>query len=103
MNKRRRTEFSEFTLDPSTSLFETNLIGPSTVSSDWVEVQPLASLKKGQPVSFDIPASSDLFIHPSIYVKVTFKITNADGSGIGQDISVAPINNSLHTLTMAAR
>lgn len=74
------------------------MIDPSTISADWVEALPLASLKKGQPISFDIPASNDLFIHPEIYIKVTFKITNADGSGIGQDIPIAPINNSLHSL-----
>lgn len=61
-------------------------------------MRPLASLKKGQPIAFDIAPSSELYIDPRIYMKVTFKITNDDGTSIGGDIPVAPMNNYLHSL-----
>lgn len=85
-------------LDPSVHLFRKQLTDDCVVLEDLVEIRPTTTIKKGQPITFDLVASSDLFLDPSIICKVWFKVTNPDGSTIGNDAPVAPINNLLHSM-----
>lgn len=85
-------------LDPSVHLFKKQLTDDCVISDDFIELRPTTSIRKGQPITFDMVGSSDLFLDPAVLCKVWFKVTNADGSSIGNDVPVAPINNLLHSL-----
>jgi hypothetical protein len=64
-----------------------------------VEYHPVSSLSDGAPIEFDISSSGDDYIdftNSQLYVRA--KITKADGSPIGTDEKVGPINNMLHSL-----
>lgn len=85
-------------IDPSVQLFRPNLSYDSIKAEDSIEIRPTTTLKKGQPISFDIVGSSDMFLDPTVLMKVWFKITKPDGTSIGSDTPVAPINNFVHSL-----
>lgn len=87
-----------FLLDPAVNLFRKRLTDDSIVSEDYVELRPTTTLKKGQPICFDVVGSSDLFLDPQMYVKLSFKVAKPDGTSIGSDNPIAPINNFLHSL-----
>lgn len=76
-------------LDPSAFLFTPSSIDESITSTELVESRPLSAIKTGHPVFFEIASSNDMFVDPDIYMKMSFKIVNADGTSIGADIPVA--------------
>lgn len=98
MSRKRTKDGPDYTIPYSTNLFLPDTINECVISSELVETTPLSSIKSGQPISFEIPESSDLFLDPNVNMKVTFKITNTDGSSIGSDTPVAPVNNAVHSL-----
>ena len=64
-----------------------------------VEYHPVSSLSDGAPIEFDVSSSGEDYIdftNSQLYVRM--KITKADGSPIGVDGKVGPINNTLHSL-----
>jgi hypothetical protein len=76
---------------------------PSTQTSienaSFVDYHPVSSISDGAPIEFDICSSGDDYIDfndSQLYVRI--KIINADGSNIGADAKVGPVNNTLHSL-----
>lgn len=53
-----------FQLDPSVNLFRRRMTDDSILSEDYMELRPTTTIKKGQPVCFDIVGTGDLFLDP---------------------------------------
>jgi hypothetical protein len=65
----------------------------------FVEYHPVSSLSDGAPIEFDISSSGEDYIDfNDSQICVRIKIIKADGSNIGADEKVAPVNNTLHSL-----
>ena len=65
----------------------------------WIEHQPLTSLDSGGPIEFILPGTGDAYLDlANTYLHVRAKIVNGNGTDIGADTPVAPVNNWLHSL-----
>ena len=65
----------------------------------FVTFRPIAPIRDGSTVEFSIPGTSKDMVDLSqskLYVK--FKIVKADGTDIAADVSVFPVNLTLHSL-----
>ena len=65
----------------------------------WIEHQPLTSLDSGGPIEFILPGTGDAYLDlANTYLLVRAKIVNGNGTDIGADTPVAPVNNWLNSL-----
>ena len=65
----------------------------------WIEHQPLTSLDSGGPIEFILPGTGDAYLDlANTYLLVRATIVNGNGTDIGADTPVAPVNNWLHSL-----
>ena len=65
----------------------------------WIEHQPLISLDSGGPIEFILPGIGDAYLDlANTYLLVRAKIVNGNGTDIGADTPMAPVNNWLHSL-----
>lgn len=65
----------------------------------FIEFHPLANIRDGGPVEFNISGSGEEYVDlSSSYLYVKVKITKADGTTLPENEQVAPINLFLHAL-----
>jgi hypothetical protein len=85
-----KSELDLFTL-PTTQL--------SIVRGDWVHYKPIGSLNDHGPLEFVVPGSGEDYIDlPQTLLQLHVKITKADGTTLGTDKVVGPVNNWMHSL-----
>ena len=71
----------------------------SHVDARWVENLPVVDPTQSGPIIFNIPGSDGSYTDlASSYLKLRFKIKNADGTDIAPDVECGPINLTLHSL-----
>ena len=70
----------------------------SITGESEVEFYPINPMVSGDPIQIDIPESYTQFTDPGILLKVTAKITEADGTVLKDGARVAPVNLTLHSL-----
>lgn len=65
----------------------------------YTEYQPIGSLTDDNPIKFHVSGDSNFYLDlASSYLYLELKITKLDGTSIGEDDTVGPINLLLHTL-----
>jgi len=68
-------------------------------SSCVTEYYPVAAIQDGGPIEFTVPGSSDDYLDlANTYLHLSVKILKNDGTRIGDDAKVGPVNLLLHTL-----
>jgi len=72
---------------------ETSILGE--VEQEFHPINPLVFL---EPIQFEIPETYQQLTDPSFLLKISCKITEADGSVLKDDVRVAPVNLTLHGL-----
>ena len=83
------SEFDIFTHRP----VQTSVLGTTRVA-----YKPLAPVSQGD-LEFSIPASSDTYIDPNIYLYVRCKLVQEDGTDFKDETDkTAVVNNLLHSL-----
>lgn len=85
-----KSELDLFILPPTQTSIE---------KGQWIEFHPLANIRDGGPLEFNISGSGEEYMDLSmtrLYVKV--KIVKNDGSYLPEDEPVGPINLFLHSL-----
>jgi len=68
-------------------------------NGNWIEYHPLTTVGDGSPIEFDIAGNGEDYIdfaNTMLYVQA--KITQQDGSDLGDDARVGPLNLFLHNL-----
>lgn len=71
----------------------------SVEGGQFIEHHPLAALSRNSPIEFSIRSNSLEYIDlANTYLHVGAKIVNEDGSPLGADAQVAPVNYFLHSL-----
>lgn len=71
----------------------------SIESGSWIHYNPISSLSDEGPIEFLVPGTGDDYLdlsHTLLYIKA--KIINQDATKIADSVSVAPVNNWLHSL-----
>lgn len=71
----------------------------SIIAGQWVEYQPLSSLSTSGPIEFSISGSGEDYVDFSqSWLLLEAKVTKPDGSNLGANTAIAPVNNWLHSL-----
>ncbi|XP_065211251.1 uncharacterized protein F54H12.2-like [Planococcus citri] len=66
---------------------------------EWVEYKPISALSETSQIEFTVPGIGEEYMdlsHTMLYLKV--KVTKSDGTALGNDDVVAPVNNWMHSL-----
>jgi hypothetical protein len=80
-------------------LFEVPPTQTSIESGSWVEYHPLSTITDGAPIEFDVNGTGEEYLDfANSYLQVKAKIVKGDGTNIGDDETVGPVNNFLHSL-----
>ena len=80
-------------------LFKSENVQISQQAGRWVEHFPTSQVNDGGPVEFLIPGSEDMYIDlNSSYMRMYFQITKKDGTAVGTDDKVGPINHTMHSV-----
>jgi len=85
-----KTELDLFSIPPTQTSVE---------NGNWIEYHPLTTVGDGSPIEFDIAGNGEDYIdlaNTMLYVQA--KITQQDGSDLGGDARVGPVNLFLHSL-----
>ena len=72
----------------------------SIEESGWIEHQPFRhlSLDSGGPIEFILPGTGDVYLDlANTYLLVRAKIVNENGTDLGADAPVAPVNDWFHS------
>lgn len=69
------------------------------LDGSYVHYSPIAPLDDSSTLEFNVPPSANQYTdlsHTLLYVK--FKVVAADGTALAADATVAPVNNTMHTI-----
>ena len=79
-------------------LFQLNPVQLSVVEQVEQTFLPLSQVEGSkQSILVEIPPTTDFFTSPKIYLRGTYKVTNADGTALADDANVAVVANSSHS------
>jgi hypothetical protein len=85
-----KSELDLFTIPPTQTVIE---------KGQFVEYHPLANIRDGGPIEFNISGSGEEYIDlAASYIHVKAKVLKADGTVLPEKESVAPVNLFLHSL-----
>ncbi|XP_035226927.1 uncharacterized protein LOC118199235 [Stegodyphus dumicola] len=85
-----KSELDLFTIPPTQTAIE---------KGQFVEYHPLANIRDGGPIEFNISGSGEDYIDlAASYIHVKVKVVKADGSNLTDKEPVAPVNLFLHSL-----
>ncbi|XP_070546920.1 uncharacterized protein [Ptychodera flava] len=85
-----KSELDLFTVPPTQTSVE---------EGQWEEVHSLTHIMESGPIEFVISGSGEDYIDlSSTLLKIKAKVTKADGTNIGADAAVGPVNLCLHSL-----
>ena len=76
-------------------------VPPTQVNLDkghWIDHQPVSSVSDYGPITFLSPGTEDYVDLSKTLLVVRAKVTKADGTDLGRDKKVGPVNNFLHSL-----
>lgn len=80
-------------------LFKSENVQVSQQAGRWVEHFPTSQINDGGPVEFFIPGSEDMYIDlNSSYMRMYFQITKKDGTSVGSDDKVGPVDLTMHSV-----
>jgi len=85
-----KSELDLFSVPPTQTSME---------NGNWIEYHPLTTVSDGSPIEFDVSGTGEEYIdfaNTMLYVKV--KVTANDGTNLGGDAAVGPVNLFLHSL-----
>lgn len=85
-----KSELDLFTVPPTQTSIE---------NGQWIEYHPLSSLSDSGPIEFLVSGTPEDYLdlaHTQLHVKA--KIVNADGTNLGAEAKVGPVNLFLHSM-----
>ena len=86
-------------MKPELDLFSDQPVQTSIEQGLDIEYHPFSALKQGGPIQFHIEGTGDEYLDLyNSYLYVEAKVVQADGTPLPEDVNVAPVNLTLHSL-----